>query len=119
MSTYTDPTRIHKDDPGHIEGNMVFCYLDFFSVKNKVDELKNLYREGKVADVEVKNILFKTLMDYFREARERYQKLKSNPDKVKKILEEGAKKARIVASQTMKEVREAIGLTNNYSFFKY
>lgn len=119
MSTYTDPTRIHASDPGHIEGNMVFSYLDFFGVKNKVDELKNLYREGKVSDVEVKNYLFNALMNYFQPARERYQELKNNPAKVKKILQDGAEKARGVACATMKEVREVIGITNNYSFFQY
>ena len=119
MGTYTDPTRIHADDPGHIEGNMVFTYLDFFGEKASVAELKGLYREGKVADVEVKNYLFESLMKYFREARERYQELSNNPSKVKKILEDGAQKAREVASKTMMEVREVIGLSNRYSFFRY
>ena len=54
MSTYTDPTRIHPTDQGHIEGNMVFAYLDFFGEKKRVEELKKLYTQGKVADVEVK-----------------------------------------------------------------
>lgn len=119
MSTYTDPTRVHSTDPGHIEGNMVFTYLDFFGDKNKVEELKNLYKEGKVADVEVKNYLFKSLMETFKESRARYQELKSNPQKVKKILSDGAEKARETASKTMMEVRDAVGLTNKYSFFKY
>lgn len=119
MGTYTDPTRIHATDPGHIEGNMVFSYLDFFGEKEKVAELKNLYQEGKVADVEVKNYLYESLMNYFSSARERYNDLKAHPEKVKKILEDGAEKTRSVASQTMTEVREAIGLTNSYSFFSY
>ncbi|MDP2860177.1 MAG: tryptophan--tRNA ligase, partial [bacterium] len=51
MSTYTDPTRIHSTDPGHIEGNMVFSYLDFFGDKKRVEELKKLYQAGKIADV--------------------------------------------------------------------
>ena len=119
MSTYTDPTRKHATDPGHIEGNMVFTYLDFFGEKKRVEELKGLYKEGKVGDVEVKNFLFETLMKYFAPARVRYQDLKSNPQQVKKILIEGAEKAREVARATMKEVREAVGLTNQNSFFKY
>lgn len=119
MSTYTDPTRIHADDPGHIEGNMVFTYLDFFGEKEKVEELKSLYKQGRVTDVEVKNYLFESLMNYFRPAKKRYEELKANPDKVKKILESGAEKARNVASEMMEEVREVIGLTNKYSFFKY
>jgi len=119
MSTYTDPTRKHAIDPGHIEGNMVFTYLDFFGKKKRVEELKSLYRVGKVGDVEVKNFLLKTLIKYFAPARERYQELKSNPQKVRKILMEGSERAREVASTTMVEVREAVGLTNKYSFFEY
>ena len=119
MGTYTDPTRIHADDPGHIEGNMVFHYLDFFGEKTRVEELKDLYRQGKVADVEVKEYLFKTLLDHFAHAREKYKKLKANPELVKEILTRGAENARSEAAQTMKQVREAVGLTNIYSFFKY
>lgn len=119
MGTYTDPTRIHATDPGHLEGNMVFTYLDFFGEKEKVAELKNLYQEGKVADVEVKNYLFASLMTHFGLTRKRYQDLKAHPEKVKQILQNGAEKAHSVAAQTMIEVREAIGLTNQYSFFTY
>ena len=65
MSTYTDPTRMRASDPGHIEGNMVFAYLDFFGEKDEIAELKKRYKEGKVADVEVKEYLFESLMKYF------------------------------------------------------
>jgi tryptophanyl-tRNA synthetase len=116
MSTYTDPTRIHADDPGHIDGNMVFTYLDFFGEPKRVEELKSLYKEGKIADVEVKNYLFESLMNYFADSRKRYQELKNNPDEVKKILKSGAEKARKVAGETMIEVRKTIGLTTRYSF---
>lgn len=119
MSTYTDPTRIHADDPGYIEGNMVFAYLDFFGEKRKLDELKGLYRKGKVADVEVKNYLCDSLMKFFGPARERYKELSSSPDMVKKILKDGAEKSREECKNTMTEVRDAIGLTNRYSFFSY
>lgn len=119
MGTYTDPTRIHATDPGHIEGNMVFTYLEFFGETAKVQELKTLYRQGKVSDVEVKIYLFESLMKTFKEAKERYGEFMANPEKVKKILKEGAEKARSVAGKTMMELREAIGLTNKYSFFKY
>ena len=72
-----------------------------------------------MADVEVKNYLFESLMKYFKPARGRYQELKNNPQKVKKILQDGAEKARFEAKKTMEEVREVIGLTNQYSFFRY
>ncbi|OGG07025.1 tryptophan--tRNA ligase [Candidatus Gottesmanbacteria bacterium RIFCSPHIGHO2_02_FULL_40_24] len=116
MSTYTDPTRKHVTDPGHIEGNMVFNYLDFFTEKEEVMMYKEKYRQGKVADVEVKNYLFESLMKYFAPARMRYEELKNSPDSVKKIIQTGAERAREVAEKTINEVRATIGLTNKYSF---
>ena len=119
MGTYTDPTRKHATDPGHIEGNMVFAYLEFFGEKAEVDRLKERYTKGQVSDIEVKKYLFKSLMKTFAKARERYRDLVAHPEKVKKILEEGAAKATTVSTATMKEVRDAVGLTNTYSFFHY
>jgi tryptophanyl-tRNA synthetase len=119
MSTYTDPTRIHATDPGHIEGNMIFSYLDFFGEKSRVEEMKKLYIKGKIPDVEVKNYLYEALLGFFAPARARFTEFKANPEKVKKILKSGAEKAREVASKTMEEIRETIGLTNQYSFFRY
>lgn len=113
--TYTDPTRAHATDPGHIEGNMVFIYLDFFGEKSKVDHLKELYTKGQVSDIEVKKYLYDSLMKTFKKARERYEDLIAHPEKVRKILREGAAKAKGVATSTMQEVREAIGLINKYS----
>ncbi len=115
MSTYTDPARIHASDPGHVEGNMVFTYLDFFGEKSKIDELKEDYRKGQVADIEVKNYLYETLLKFFAPARIIYKELVKNPLMVQKILQDGAEKARMVAGETMKEVREAVGLVNRYS----
>lgn len=114
-STYTDPTRAHATDPGHVEGNMVFTYLEFFGEPQKVNELKELYKQGKVADIVVKKYLFDSLMTYFAPARKRYTELKDHPEMVKEILEKGRDKARKIAEATMKEVREVIGLTNKYS----
>ncbi len=111
MGVYTDPSRARVTDPGHIEGNMVFTYLDFFGNKEKVQELKDLYQKGEVADVEVKKYLFESLMTYFYDARKRYQELKRNPDEVKTILTNGSKKAQAIAQQTLREVRSVIGLS--------
>ncbi len=129
MGTYTDPSRIHPTDPGHVQGNMVFSYLKYFAgqigeykgkqMEESYLELEKDYKEGKVSDVAVKEELFKALMVEFAPARERYRELSSSPKKVKKILQYGAQKAREVAGQTMMDVREAVGLTNQYSFFKY
>jgi tryptophanyl-tRNA synthetase len=118
-SCYTDPTRAHATDPGHIEGNMVFTYLNFFGDPKKVKELENLYTKGKVGDVEIKEYLFESLMKTFTPARKRYEELRVNPKLVSDILKTGAEQARIVAKETMTGVREAIGLTTKYSFFTY
>lgn len=119
MGTYTDPTRKHATDPGHIEGNMVFAYLDFFGDSSKTNSLKQKYIEGKIGDVEVKEYLFESLCNYFAAARKRFEELSNDSEKVKSILKTGAEKARLVAAATMKEVREVVGLTNKYSFFSY
>jgi tryptophanyl-tRNA synthetase len=128
-SCFTDPTRIHANDPGHIEGNMVFAYLDLFAdqvgsyrelhTQEAVDALKKDYQAGKIGDQDTKEYLANALLTKFTPARRRYLELKQNPDKVKAILSEGAAKANAVASQTMAEVRKMIGLSNTYSFFAY
>jgi len=118
MGCYTDPTRAHTTDPGHIEGNMVFTYLDFFGDPKRTEELKMLYTQGKVADVEVKQYLFERLISYFTPARKRYQELKNNPEKVKRILKDGAERASHIAQLTMKEVRSRIGITSSLSTVK-
>ena len=69
MSTYTDPTRAHANDPGHIEGNMVFVYLEYFGDKEHVTGMKDEYKKGKISDVAVKEYLFESLMKTFALAR--------------------------------------------------
>jgi len=115
MGTYTDPTRKRATDPGHIEGNMVFTYLDFFGDKDKVCELKKRYKEGAVGDVEVKEYLFESLMGYFASARKAYEELKNNPKLVVDILTRGRDRALPIATKTMREVREVIGLSTKYN----
>ncbi len=116
---YTDPTRKHATDPGHIEGNMVFCYLDYFGDAAKVEEMKSAYKDGKISDVAVKEYLFECLLHTFAPARKAYGELKANPQRIKAILKEGQEKALKVATQTMKAVRDAIGVSTSYSFFEY
>lgn len=112
MGTYTDPTRKHASDPGHIEGNMVFTYLDFFT---DATSLKKRYQEGSVSDVEVKEFLFTTVIKYFGPARNAYDELKNNPDLVQEILTNGRDKALSIASKTVQEVRNAMGLEIRYA----
>lgn len=117
--TYTDPTRRHATDPGHVEGNMVFTYLDFFGEPKKVAEFKKQYIAGEVSDVAVKEYLFKSLVKYFAPARRAYEELKANPKMVMDILKRGQAGAMEVASKTMMDARDAMGITMGYSFFQY
>jgi len=115
ISTYTDPTRLHATDPGHVEGNMVFTYLDFFNEKDNIDHMKEAYTKGQISDIEVKEYLYESLIKFFAPARKQYEHLKQNPGIVKDILARGAVHAKTVAEKTIKEVKETIGLTNEYS----
>lgn len=111
MSMYTDPNHIHVEDPGQVEGNIVFTYLDVFAPdKDKVAELKEQYQKGGLGDVKIKRYLNKVLEEELGPIRERSEKFAQNPDAVYEMLLEGSKKANKVANQTLKEVREAIGL---------
>jgi tryptophanyl-tRNA synthetase len=114
-SCFTDPARKHATDPGHIEGNMVFAYLKHFGEPAIVKAMAEKYEEGKIADVEVKEYLCESLLNYFAPARKRYQELKENSKKVKEILEKGTARARRVAQETIAQVRDAVGLKNIYS----
>ena len=111
MSMFTDPTRIHPTDPGHVEGNPVFTYHDLFNPdKAEVDELKERYRKGTVGDVEVKQKLFDALDAFLRPIRERRAEFAAKPGQVREIIMEGTRKGRTVAQSTMDEVRAAMKL---------
>ena len=114
MSMFTDPTRIHPTDPGHVEGNPVFTYHDVFNPdKAEVDELKERYRKGTVGDVEVKQKLFNALEAFLRPIRERRAEFAAKPGRVREIIMEGTRKGRVVAQSTMDEVRAAMKLNYN------
>jgi tryptophanyl-tRNA synthetase len=112
MKMYTDPTRIHPTDPGHVRGNPVFIYHDYFNAnKEEVEDLKRRYRRGQVGDVEVKRKLAAALNAFLDPIRERRAKYAAQPGLVDEILLEGTRKARAVVRQTLEEAREAMGLT--------
>jgi tryptophanyl-tRNA synthetase len=109
MSMFTDPTRIHPTDPGHVEGNPVFTYHDVFNPdKGEVEDLKERYRKGTVGDVEVKEKLFKALNEFLEPIRERRTQFAERPEQVREIIVEGTRKGRALAQQTMEEVRAAM-----------
>ena len=109
MSMFTDPTRIHPTDPGHVEGNPVFTYHDVFNPdKPEVEELKDRYRKGTVGDVEVKQRLYQALEKFLAPIRDRRNHYCDNPKRVYEIIKEGTSKGRAVAQATMEEVRAAM-----------
>lgn len=109
MEMYTDPNHIHVQDPGKVEGNVVFMYLDIFDEDKKaVAELKKEYEKGGLGDVKIKKHLAKVLSSLITPIRERREKLAENPKAVMEILEEGTKKAREEAIKTLNEVRRAM-----------
>jgi len=111
MRMYTDPGRIHADDPGKVEGNPVFIYLDAFNSDLKQnEELKARYREGSVKDVEVKETLFETLNNFLEPIREKRKSYEQNKDLVKEIVREGTEHGREIVSKTMKEMRDKMSV---------
>lgn len=111
MSMYTDPTHIHVEDPGHIEGNVVFTYLDIFDPdKEHVQELKDQYKAGGLGDVKIKRYLFEVLNNELKPIRERREEFAKDIPAVYDMLKQGCADANEVANQTLAEVRHAMGL---------
>ncbi|MBC6357257.1 tryptophan--tRNA ligase [Lactobacillus helsingborgensis] len=111
MSMYTDPQHIHVEDPGKVEGNTVFTYLDIFDPdKDRVAQLKEDYQKGGLGDVKIKRYLNTVLEKELAPIRERRAQYEQDTSAVYDMLIEGSKKANEVANQTLQEVRDAIGL---------
>ena len=111
MSMYTDPNHIHVEDPGNIEGNTVFEYLDVFADdKSYVEQLKQQYQAGGLGDVKVKKYLFEVLNDLLKPIRERRAELAKDLPAVYQMLRDCSDRANQVANQTLAEVRAAIGI---------
>lgn len=111
MSMYTDPNHIHVEDPGQVEGNMVFTYLDVFGKdKTYIEELKKHYRQGGLGDVKIKRYLIDVLEEELAPIRARRAEFAKDPAGVMAILREGSQAAEKVASQTLSEVKRAMGI---------
>lgn len=109
MDMYTDPNHLRVEDPGKVEGNVVFTYLDIFDPnKDEVLELKKQYEKGGLGDVVLKKRLAGILSEVVRPIRERREKLAQDPKAVMNLLEEGTKVARLEAQKTLDEVRKAM-----------
>ncbi|GIV65149.1 MAG: tryptophan--tRNA ligase [Bellilinea sp.] len=112
MNLFTDPQRIHPTDPGRVEGNPLFIYLEQFDPdREQIEEYKNRYRQGKVGDVEIKQYLAKKLNQSLQPLREQRARFISQPAYLREILYHGSNRARQIARQTLEEVLTAMGLT--------
>lgn len=118
MSMFTDPTHLRREDPGHVEGNPVFTYLDAFckdeyfaeylpDYKN-LDELKAHYQRGGLGDMVVKKFLNNVIQTELRPIRERRNDWEKRLPDVYEILKQGTAKARETAAQTLSEVKHAM-----------
>ena len=134
---YTDPEHINLNDPGHVEGNAVFTYLDAFSkpehfaqywpeyqnldelkdhyrrgglgdMKQNLDELKDHYRRGGLGDMKCKKFLNQILNEFLEPMRQRRHEFEQDIPEIYNILKKGTEKARETAAQTMDEVRRAM-----------
>lgn len=111
MSMYTDPGHIRVEDPGKVEGNTVFTYLDAFDPDVvKVQELKDHYQAGGLGDVKIKKYLFEVLNAMLEPIRKRRLELGQDKAEVMRMLLAGTEKTREVAQQTMRHVKQALKL---------
>ena len=117
-SMYTDPTHVNLNDPGHVEGNAVFTYLDAFSsdqdfadfwpeFKN-LDELKAAYTHGGIGDMKCKKLLNSVINRMLEPIRERRHTFEQDIPEIFNLLKKGSEQARETAAQTMDEVRKAM-----------
>lgn len=111
MQMYTDPKHIRVEDPGQIEGNAVFTYLDIFGTDTAtITSMKEHYQRGGLGDVKVKRYLAEVLNAMLEPIRQRRAQFAQDPQAVMAIVRAGTEHARTVAATTMVEVRKAIGL---------
>jgi len=111
MSMYTDPNHIRVEDPGQVEGNMVFTYLDVFDHDTqRVAELKEHYMRGGLGDVKIKRYLIEVLNGILEPIRKRRLEFAQDPQAVMRIAFEGTERAREVAANTLQEVKEVMKL---------
>jgi len=111
MSMFTDPNHLKVEEPGSVEGNMVFNYLDVFCAdKNYIIELKDHYKRGGLGDVKIKKYLLEILEATLSPIRNKRIELARDKSYILNILKEGSNRANIVANTTLQEVRTAIGI---------
>lgn len=118
MKMYTDPNHININDPGKVEGNVVFIYLEalcndehfkkYYPEFNNLDELKKAYEHGGIGDVKIKMFLYNVIEEILTPIRKRREELLADPDQLMTILKKGTEEARIEAKKTVKKVKQAM-----------
>lgn len=118
MSMFTDPDHLRIEDPGKVEGNTVFAYLDAFATDDhfaeflpdykNLDELKDHYRRGGLGDVKIKKFLIKVLQSELKPIYERRLEFAKDTDAVYEILKKGTQNAQAKAAQTLAKVRHSM-----------
>jgi len=109
MGMFTDPNHLRVEDPGKVEGNPVFTYLDVFDPdKTKVEELKAHYKKGGLGDVVVKRRLNDVLQNFLGPIRQRREELAKDKEYILKVLKDGTEIAREVAGKTLSDVKRAM-----------
>ncbi len=108
---FTDPNHLRAADPGQVEGNVVFTYLDAFDEdRTEVEALKTSYRRGGLGDMVVKRRLDGVLQNLLAPIRERRAALARDPDYVLDVLKTGTQTAQQLTQATLDELRDALGL---------
>ena len=120
MSMFTDPNHIRVEDPGRIEGNTVFTYLDAFALDDhfarylpeykNLDELKEHYKRGGLGDVKVKKFLNHILQEELEPIRNRRKEYEKDPAAIYQMLHDGSIKAKRAAEETLSEVKKSMGI---------
>ncbi len=120
FSMFTDPNHIRIEDPGKVEGNTVFTYLDVFAKAEdfekylpeyrNLDELKSHYTRGGLGDMKIKKFLNNVLQDVIAPIRERRKELEKCPENIFEILKNGTEKARKIARENLIKLKNQIGI---------
>lgn len=120
FSMYTDPNHIKVEDPGKVEGNMVFTYLDAFSSDedfkkyypefNNLDELKKAYSNGGIGDMRIKKFLYEVIEELLTPIREKRKEYINKIPYIVEVLEKGTKEANEKADEVLDRIKDALGI---------